>query len=120
MGSNRGVISLCKEEDDLPLKFSSGEATQIKELIGIALAMENLPILPRHIDRHLFQVQFNEDNTLTVLAPGREGQLTFTWLEGDEVIVRVEDGLKMALNDRLVGMEGKPPKYVGESGEPFV
>ena len=90
---NRGIISLSKDGTGSELSFSSGEADLIKELIGLALSMEQLPSLPEHIYLQLFQMRFHADDTLTLCTTDdREGELPFSWSEGDTVFQRVDDG----------------------------
>jgi hypothetical protein len=77
--------------------------------------------LPEHIDLHQFQIRFHEDDTLTLLAPERDGEVPFTWREGDELITRVDDGYKMVMNERQVGSVGqKPVSALLDNGEPFI
>lgn len=119
VGSHLGNI-MISNEDGTPLTFSCGEADMIKHLLGIALSMESLSVLPEHIDEGRFQIMFHEDNSLTLHA-GEDGGVKFTWIEGDEVITRVDDGYKMAMNERQVGSEGSTPvSRFEDSGEPFI
>ena len=82
--------------------------------------MEETPLLPEHIDEGRFQIQFYEDNTLMLCDPDIDGGIQFTWIEGDELITRIEDGYKMAMNDRQVGTQNTRPVSTVESGEPFI
>jgi len=122
IGCNRGTIMLTREGEGETLLFSPGEADTIKELISTALSMEALPSLPGHIDINRFQIQFFPDNTLALTTNDESpGKIPFTWLEGDEVILRIEDGFKIAINEMQLGVDGPIPKYVDPAGfgEPF-
>jgi hypothetical protein len=122
VGTHQGNIYLSREGTDNSLLFNSGEADRVKELLGLALSMESLSKLPEHIDIDAIQIRFHPDNTLTLCTTGeREGEVNFTWIEGDELITRVEDGYKMAMNEREVGSANtKPITSTIESGEPFI
>lgn len=121
VGTYQGRVSIEKVGEGNPLDFAAGEYTQIKELLGIALSMESISHLPEHIDLQLFTIKFHEDNFLTLCAQDREGEVNFTWLEGDELITRVDDGYKMAMNEREVGAAGmKPVSNYSDSGEPYL
>jgi hypothetical protein len=103
---NRCVISLSKDDAGSELAFSTGECDMIKELVGIALAMERLPTLPEHIDLEMWQIRFHPDDTLSLRGrDGRTGEIPFKWSEGDTVIRRVIDGYNMAMNDRELGLD---------------
>jgi len=120
VGCRIGIVSIANEEGN-PFTFSCGENEQIKHLLGIALAMEELPVLPESIDEGRFQIQFHEDNTMTLCDPDVEAGVRFSWLEGDELITRIDDGYKMAMNERQVGSAGSSPvSRFSENGEPFI
>jgi hypothetical protein len=121
VGANQGSALLTTSPEETPLTFASGEAAVIKELIGTALSMESLSVLPEKIDIHLFRIKFHEDDTLTLCTSDeRAGEVRFSWLQGDELITRVEDGYNMIMNDRQVAGPSGPIRHVPESGEPFV
>lgn len=120
LGSNCGDIILGNDGEEQHLIFGSGEVTQIKELVGIALSMESLSVLPGHIDLGRFQVTFHEDNTLSLHA-GERGMVRFSWVQGDEVINLLESGYQLSMNEKQVGSQGmKPVSNYSDSGEPFL
>ena len=119
VGSSHGDITLGNEEEH-PITFNSGEVGPLKELVSIALSMESLSVLPGHIDVSRFQIVFHEDNTL-LLHDGEDVGVRFTWIQGDELIQRIEDGYKMAMNEKQVGSQGlKPVSNYSDTGEPFL
>jgi len=120
LGSDQGDVSLGNEGEGQPMIFGSGEAAQIKELVGIALSMESLSVLPGNIDLGRFQIRFHEDNTLS-LHCGEDNGVRFSWIEGDEIINLVEDGYKLVMNEKQVGSQGmKPVANYSDGGEPFL
>jgi hypothetical protein len=120
VGTYQGAASVGNLDAE-PLRFGSGEASIIKELLGIALSMESLKVYPEQIDQHFFTLKFHENGTLTLCASDREGEVTFSWKEGDEMILRIEDAYKMIMNERQVGSAGmKPVSSYSDAGEPFL
>ena len=98
----RGVITVTKNGNTL--KFMPAEADQIREIVNIALSMESLPALPPQINNGRFEVQFNENDTLGISGvDGIEGSVTFTWNEGDEFILTIDEAQKIALNEIKLG-----------------
>jgi hypothetical protein len=121
VGTAFGQVVVEKDGQGQPMQFSPGEIEQAKELIGTALSMESFEILPEHIDFNHFQVLFHEDNTLTLSSLSREGEIPFSWREGDELIVRLQEGLDMVMNERQVNAGNvKPITAAVDNGEPFL
>ena len=98
----RGVITLTR--NGAVLRFTSGECDPIRQIVNIALSMESLPALPPAIHNGRFSLQFKEDDTLGLSSSdGREGELVFTWSEGDELILTVDAAQQIALNELKLG-----------------
>lgn len=123
IGHQRGVLSVRRVDEGESLKFMPAEAATIKELVGIALGMEELPALPKKIENNVFRLNFHSDDTLSLTATdGRKGEIPFTWREGDSFIKVVEEAFKLGMNDRILNVGGvkNGPSFVDSNlTEPF-
>lgn len=100
--ADQNGCSVSREELNETIKFNPAETDQATYLIGIALGMENMKTLPSHIAGSPFVLRFFEDDFIRLEREDAEGTIRFRWDEGDDLIVALQDALKMAINERTL------------------
>lgn len=117
VGHQNGVITLARTGEGVRLPYSYAEGDKIKQLLGIAGSLEQMPVLMPHVESGTFRIVFNEDDTLNLKRlDGRGGDVPFTWREIDKLIDVIEEGIKMFKNDQDVGLN-KIRHYVPQERE---
>lgn len=82
------------------VSFRPGEAGTLTGILSIALRMENLPVLPSHIDNPPFRVNFTEDDALQVnRLDDQQVPLDLGWNEVDKFMQVVGEAVKISIND---------------------
>jgi hypothetical protein len=96
--ADQNYITITRGE--FSLRLTPAEVDKATQLVGIALGMETMDTLPDHITNTPFVVRFFEDDKLALERLGEPGSIPFDWQEADQFIVALNDGLKIAINER--------------------
>lgn len=83
------------------LELRPAEVEKATQIIGIALSMETLEAIPDHIKNSPFVIRFFEDERLALERSDAKGSVSFNWDEGDDLILALQAGLKIALNAKV-------------------
>lgn len=111
-------ITVTREK--FSIKFTPAEVNKATQLLGIALGMETMDALPDHITNNPFVIRFFEDDKLALERSDVKGSIPFNWDETDELIVTINDGLKIAINERTLVKGARGTGYAPLSEEPFI
>ena len=106
--------------DKFRLKLAPAEVDKATGLLGIALGMEAMSSLPSHIDGTPFVVRFFADNKLALERQDESGSIPFKWAEADELIVKLQDGLLISVNERKLVKGARGTGATTFSSEPFI
>jgi len=111
----------CKVVKDgtYSLEMSPAEIDKATQILGIALSMQSMDLLPSHIKGSPFIVQFMEDDTLRLERRSESGYIPFSWGEGDDLIVALNDAKAMAINDRTLVHAPRGAHQGSFSEEPY-
>ena len=82
--------------------FAPAEAAKATAILGIALSMEDMEVLPDHITGSPFVVRFLGEGFCRLEREDGDGSVKFLWEEGDELITTIRDALGMAINVRTL------------------
>lgn len=99
--------------------FTIADFQIIKDLVHLALGLENLPLRPPHIDTGKVQIKFCTDTTLSLrYSDSPENEVEFSWVEGDDLLVALEEGYKIFINNRRFSGGGPIVPFVPNE-EPY-
>jgi hypothetical protein len=111
-------ITISREE--FSMRLTPAEVDKATRLLGITLGMENMDTLPDHITNTPFVVRFFENDKLALERLDADGSIPFAWNEADDLITTLNDGLKIAINERTLVKGARGTGFVGINQEPFV
>lgn len=98
-----GNSNVCTvKRGEATLNLSANEVDKATNIIGIALSMENLDAVPSHITNSPFVVRFFEGDMLALERIDAKGSLPFKFMEGDELIVTLQQARAISVNDRTL------------------
>jgi hypothetical protein len=100
---NQHWCRVYRDDEKEALQFAPAEAEKATHLLGIALGMESLEVLPDHIAGTPFVIRFLEEGFCRIEREDGEGSLRFLWEEGDELIVAIKSALGICINVRTLG-----------------
>lgn len=92
-----------RDEENEMIRFAPAEADKATKIIGIALGMESMPVLPDFIPNSPFVVRFLEEGFCRLEREDGDGSVRFLWEEGDSLITTIQAALGMAINVRTLG-----------------
>lgn len=92
-----------RDDDEDSITFAPAEAARASSLLGIALGMEDMDVLPDHITGSPFVIRFLEEGFCRLEREDGNGSVKFLWEEGDELITTIRDAVGMAVNIRTLG-----------------
>lgn len=98
---NENTITITRTGTSQKLELRPAEAEKATQVIGIALQMETMEVIPDHIKNSPFVIRFFEDNLLALERADSKGSVSFKWDEGDALILAIQSGLKIALNAKV-------------------
>lgn len=94
-------VSVSRAGTAQKLELRPAEVEKAAQIIGIALSMETLETIPDHITNTPFVIRFFEDDVLALERVDAKGSVSFKWGEGDDLILALQSGLKIALNAKV-------------------
>jgi len=101
-GSEHGVtVVRSGSQPAQSIKLKPAEVEKATNVIGMALQMETLEIVPSHITNSPFVIRFFENDKLAIERTDTTGSVSFSWDEGDELINALQNGLKIAINAKV-------------------
>lgn len=105
---------------DNGLRLTPAEVGRAAQLVGLALGMETMEVLPDHISNKPFVIRFFEDNKLALERADLKGSIPFAWDEADDLILALKDGLKIAINERVLVKGARGTGFNPQVEEPFI
>ena len=100
--ANQHNCRVYRDDDGDAIVFAPAEAEKATSVLGIALGMEDMDVLPDHIGHSPWVVRFLEEGFCRLEREDGEGSVKFLWEEGDELITTIHDALGMAINVRTL------------------
>lgn len=98
---NEHTVIVTRTGTTQKLELRPAEVEKATQIIGIALSMETMEVIPDHIKNTPFVIRFFEDNLLALERADAKGSVSFKWDEGDDLILAIQSGLKIALNAKI-------------------
>jgi len=98
---NEHTVAVTRTGTTQELKLRPAEVEKATTIIGIALQMETMEAIPDHIKNSPFVIRFFEDDLLALERADAKGSVSFKWDEGDELILAIQSGLKIAINSKV-------------------
>jgi len=98
---NEHTVSVSRTGTSQKLELRPAEVEKATTIIGIALQMETMDAIPGHITNSPFVIRFFEDDLLALERADAKGSVSFKWDEGDELILAIQSGLKIAINSKV-------------------
>lgn len=92
-----------RDDDGDSIVFAPAEAAKATNLLGIALGMEDMDVLPDHIAHSPFVVRFLGEGFCRLEREDGDDSVKFLWEEGDELITTIRAAVGIAINIRTLG-----------------
>lgn len=98
---NEHTVAVTRTGTTQKLEMRPAEVDKATQIIGIALSMETMKAIPDHIKNSPFVIRFFENDLLALERSDTKGSVSFKWDEGDDLIVAIASGLKIAVNAKV-------------------
>ena len=98
---NEHTVVVTRAGTTQKLELRPAEVDKATYIIGIALQMETMDAIPDHITNSPFVIRFFEDDSLALERSDAKGSVNFKWEEGDDLILAIQSGLKIAVNAKV-------------------